>query len=212
MTNQNTRTRASGGEKGSSNPRARIVAATRKLLAEEGYEGVTMKQIAREAGVAQGLIHYYFSSKDELLLELLMEVSREYAEENERLAASSPPGKDLATAALENAKHRASRNPELLRLRYELFALGLRKPDFLPGVAAMLQSGRENIVKTLAGITGEHEDAKPSPEREALAAVLLSCFSGLALQKMADPEGFDLDAAYAILWRLAQAEGAVQAP
>ena len=193
-------------------PRSRIVAATRKLLAEQGYEGVTMKRIAREAGVAQGLIHYYFSGKDELLLELLMEVSREYAEENERPAASSPSGKDLAAAALDVAKHRASRNPELLRLRYELFALGLRKPDFLPGVAAMLRSGRENIVKTLARIAGEREDAKPSPEREALAAVLLSCFSGLALQKMADPEGFDLDAAYAILWRLAQAEGVVEAP
>ncbi len=169
-----------------------------------------MKQIAREAGVAQGLIHYYFSSKDELLLELLMEVSREYAEENERLAASS--GKDLASAALENAKLRASRNPEMLRLRYELFALGLRKPDFLPGVAAILRSGRENIAKTLARIAGEHNNAKPSPDREALAAVLLSCFSGLALQKMADPDGFDLDAAYAILWRLAQAEGVVKAP
>ena len=33
-------------------------------------------------------------------------------------------------------------------------------------------------------------------ELEALAAVLLSCFDGLALQKLADPEGFDLDAAY----------------
>ena len=98
------------------------------------------------------------------------------------------------------------------RLRYELFALGLRKPDFLPGVAAILQSGRENIAKTLAIIAGEHDDAKPSLEREALAAVLLSCFSGLALQKLADPDGFDLDAAYAILWRLAQAEGLVEAP
>src|SRR3712207_4177549 len=147
MTNQRARTRGSGDKRGLSGPRSRIVAATRKLLAKEGYEGATMKRIAREAGVAQGLIHYYFSSKDELLLELLMEVSREYAEENERLAASSPSGKDLATAALENAKHRASRNPELLRLRYELFALGLRKPDFLPGIAAMPQSGREHVGK-----------------------------------------------------------------
>ncbi len=203
--------RGSEREGGSSNPKARIVEAARKLLAEQGYDGVTMKQIAREAGVAQGLIHYYFSGKDELLLELLLEVSRGYAEENERLAASSPGGENLAAAALENAKLRASRNPETLRLRYELFALGMRKPEFLPGIAALLRSGRENIAATLARIAGEQGDGEPTPQREALAAVLLSCFEGLALQKMADPQGLDLDAAYDILWRLAQAEGLVEA-
>lgn len=84
--------------------RPRIVGAARKLLAEEGYDRMTMKQLAREAGVAQGLIHYYFSGKAEILLEVLMEASREYAGE------------------------RVSRRPEWYRLRYELFAMGLRNP------------------------------------------------------------------------------------
>ena len=43
-----------------------------------------------------------------------------------------------------------------------------------------------------------------APENEALAAVLLACFDGLALQKLADPEGFDLDAAYAALATMAK--------
>jgi hypothetical protein len=60
------------------------------------------------------------------------------------------------------------------------------------------------------GSQGNKETVGPPP-REALATVLHSCFKGLALQKTADPEGFDLDAAYDILWRLAQAEGVVEA-
>ena len=39
---------------------------------------------------------------------------------------------------------------------------------------------------------------------------MLSCFEGPALQKMCEPEAFDLDVAYDILWRLAQAEWVVE--
>jgi AcrR family transcriptional regulator len=209
MTNQQRGSKVFEGERGRGERRAdrrfRIIEAARKLLAEEGYDGVTMKQVAREAGVAQGLIHYYFSGKDEILLEVLMEASREYARETERLAHSLPASADLAGAALTATRRRVSRMPEWYRLRYELFAMGLRKPDFLPGVAALLNSGRKGISATLGMISGGENTA---PESEALAAVLLACFDGLALQKLADPEGFDIDAAYHALTKMAQ--GVVQ--
>ena len=167
---------------------------------------MTMKRVAQEAGVAQGLIHYYFSGKEEILLEVLMQASREYAGEAERLARSVPGGEGLAGAALAATRERVSRMPEWYRLRYELFAMGLREPGFLPGVAALLQNGRSGISATLARAAGEEPAglaAEHDPEREALAAVLLSCFDGLALQKLADPEGFDLDAAYEALAKMA---------
>lgn len=37
------------------------------LFAERGVENVSIKDLATEANVAQGLIYYYFQSKDELL-------------------------------------------------------------------------------------------------------------------------------------------------
>ena len=203
MTNQQQKAWFSEGEEGSGGRRARIVKAARKLLAEEGYDRVTMKQVAREAGVAQGLIHYYFSGKDEILLEVLMEASREYARETERLARSLPEGESLAEAALAATRERVYRMPEWYRLRYELLAMGLRKPEFLRGVAALLGSGREGIAATLSRISGG-VDPEPAPQRQALAAVLLSCFDGLALQKLADPDNFDLDAAYEVLAIMAQ--------
>jgi hypothetical protein len=54
--------------------------------------------------------------------------------EREREGRADPKAR-IAAAALENAKLRASRNPEALRSHYELFVLGLRKPDFLSGIA-----------------------------------------------------------------------------
>jgi AcrR family transcriptional regulator len=209
MTNQQQKATYSESERERGDRRDRIVEAARKLLAEEGYDRVTMKRVAKEAGVAQGLIHYYFSGKDEILLEVLMEASRDYARETEQLADSLPEGTNLADAALAATRERVHRMPEWYRLRYELFAMGLRNPQFLPGVAALLDSGREGISATLTRISGS-EDPEFVSQKRALAAVMLSCFDGLALQKLADPDGFDLEAAYETLATMAK--GAIRMP
>lgn len=47
--------------------RQRILAAALKLFGAKGYAGTSTRAIAREAGVAEGTIFHYFSSKYELL-------------------------------------------------------------------------------------------------------------------------------------------------
>ena len=49
--------------------RQRILDAARERFTARGYEATTMRAIAKEAGVATGNAYYYFSSKEELILE-----------------------------------------------------------------------------------------------------------------------------------------------
>lgn len=51
--------------------RAQLIAALMRALAERGYAGASIANIAREAGLAPGLVHYYFGTKQEMLLALL---------------------------------------------------------------------------------------------------------------------------------------------
>jgi TetR/AcrR family transcriptional repressor of bet genes len=51
--------------------RAQIADAFKRLLAREGYDGATVQQIAAEAGLTAGLVHYHFESKLEILLVVL---------------------------------------------------------------------------------------------------------------------------------------------
>lgn len=51
--------------------RRELLAAFARVLAEHGYAGATIAAIAREAGVAPGLVHHHFESKEELLSGLL---------------------------------------------------------------------------------------------------------------------------------------------
>jgi AcrR family transcriptional regulator len=48
-----------------------LLDATERLLIEAGYAGLTTRRVAAEAGVNHGLVHYYFGSMEELLLQVL---------------------------------------------------------------------------------------------------------------------------------------------
>lgn len=48
-----------------------IFESTLKLVRDYGFHGTPMSQIAKESDVATGTIYHYFSSKDELIIELL---------------------------------------------------------------------------------------------------------------------------------------------
>jgi AcrR family transcriptional regulator len=50
---------------------ARIVEAMRASVALRGAAGSTFDHVAREAGVSRGLLHYYFGTKERLLVEVV---------------------------------------------------------------------------------------------------------------------------------------------
>lgn len=77
--------------------RAQIVDALIAVMAKQGYDGASIADIARKAGLAPGLVHYHFESK----LEILVEAVRVLAATHERaldaaLATSDEPAAQLA--------------------------------------------------------------------------------------------------------------------
>jgi len=47
--------------------RARILEAATRVFASRGYHGARVSDIAREAGIAYGLVYHYFRNKEEIL-------------------------------------------------------------------------------------------------------------------------------------------------
>lgn len=63
-----------------------LLSAAGRLFASRGYESTTTREIAAEAGCAEGLIHRYFQGKAGLLLALIRSrSSQDVADLNERL-------------------------------------------------------------------------------------------------------------------------------
>lgn len=60
-----------GRRPGGEDTRAAIIAAARSEFAQRGYDGTSLRGIAREAGVDPKLVHHYFDGKTELFAEVL---------------------------------------------------------------------------------------------------------------------------------------------
>src|SRR5712691_11687202 len=69
--------------------REQIVRATIRCLARDGYAGLTMKKVARAAGVSQGILHYYFADKRAILVAALAAVT---ADLDRRVATAQARG------------------------------------------------------------------------------------------------------------------------
>ncbi|WP_159829915.1 TetR/AcrR family transcriptional regulator [Arthrobacter sp. 9AX] len=55
-----------GRRGGSTASRDRILDTARRLFAEHGFEGTSLRQVARTAGVDPAMVHHFFRGKDEL--------------------------------------------------------------------------------------------------------------------------------------------------
>jgi AcrR family transcriptional regulator len=60
--------RRPGRRAGPTESRADILAAARRLFAERGYDGATIRAIAQEAGVDAALVHHFFGTKEQVFV------------------------------------------------------------------------------------------------------------------------------------------------
>lgn len=75
--------------------RTRILGAAKSMLVQHGLEGWSVERVAREAGCAKGLVHYHFTSRDQLLAAVAADLC--LARLRQRLTALAVRG----TAALD---------------------------------------------------------------------------------------------------------------
>jgi AcrR family transcriptional regulator len=70
--------------------RKQILRATAEIVAEEGFEGMTMRKIAARAGVSLGVLNYYYSGKRELVIETISDARARMVETLSTLSGSKP--------------------------------------------------------------------------------------------------------------------------
>jgi AcrR family transcriptional regulator len=68
-----------------------LLDAAERLLIASGYAGLTTRKVAAEAGVNHGLVHYYFGSMEELLLQVLERFTDRLIERQAEMYAADVP-------------------------------------------------------------------------------------------------------------------------
>jgi AcrR family transcriptional regulator len=180
----------------SAQQRARqIVDAAARVMSRKGYGGTTMKDVAAEAGIAPGLIHYYFDSKEDLLLAVtksLCEQMRRDAEEAFAAAGDQAPIA-RAWATLEATKAHLSMLDQQ-RLLLETLTLSLSEPRMRQQMVDLYEHLLDTSAAMVEELSRQVPTPPPIPARD-FASVLVATIDGLALQKLLDPSR-DEDALY----------------
>ncbi|HZS15897.1 MAG TPA: helix-turn-helix domain-containing protein [Candidatus Dormibacteraeota bacterium] len=172
-----------------------IVDAAGRVMSRKGYGGTTMKDIAAEAGIAPGLIHYYFDSKEDLLLAVtgsLCERMRADAEQAFAASGDMPPIA-RAWAALEATREHLAQ-PEQQRLFVETITLALGEPRVREQLAQFYETLLDSSTAMVEELSRQVPTPPPVPLRD-FAAVLVACIDGMALQKLIEPTR-DIEALY----------------
>ncbi|KAF1065698.1 TetR/AcrR family transcriptional regulator [Variovorax sp.] len=81
--------------------REAILRAAERLFAEHGFEGCSLRAVADLAKVNQGMIHYFFKSKDALFLETYMRGGQPLVDERMRLLDAEEALQDGRPIGLE---------------------------------------------------------------------------------------------------------------
>ena len=72
--------------------RQQLIDATMKSIARKGMASATLSDVAKEAGLSQGIVNLHFESKDNLLTETLRHLADEYKTQFDRALEKSGPG------------------------------------------------------------------------------------------------------------------------
>jgi len=161
--------------------REEFVAAAIKVMAREGVDHATTRRIAEEAGAAQGIFHYVFRSKDELLAAVTGAVTEQVGQV---LRDAVDPRKGLA-ATISDAVHgfwqHVLADDGLQLMQYEL-TIHCRRTPGLEWLADWQYARYIAGVTEVLGAAAEHDAATPAVGLDQLTRFLVAAVDGLVLQ------------------------------
>src|SRR5215217_8578016 len=100
----------------------RIIAAMRASVGRRGAAGATFDHVAQEAGVSRGLLHYYFGSKERLLVEVVRHDSDVRMRHLEESLAEADSVDAIVEALVTQLKDFVREDPATHAVIHELFS------------------------------------------------------------------------------------------
>ena len=161
----------------------------RAEVAARGIAGATFDQVARAASVSRGLLHYYFGSKERLVVAV---VRRECDLRNERLElaiAGATSGEQVLDALVSGLEDFLG-GPATPVMFHEMLTLAQRNPEIAAELAELGRRTRGHLTEALrakseAGVLRLRDDP------EAVAAFLFVLADGITVRRLSEPD-FDI--------------------
>lgn len=173
---------------------ARILEAACDLTAEEGIDAVRIARVAQRAGASTGLVHHYFSTREELLEQALIHSFERAGDErfpvSGEIGELAPGPAALGEAIRESLPAPGEQEREWL-LWVELWLRAVREPDLRPVANRLYRRYRGWLAAVIrAGVEAGEFDAEADPE--AVADLAMAILDGAGVRAMLDDPGMGI--------------------
>ena len=122
--------------------RKRFAAAALNVISRDGLEGLTLREVAREAGFTTGALTHYFNSKDEVLI-----AASQYAAEQVRAPMEEVALESSAREALRHLLYTALPTTTVMKGRWRFWvAFWERAAHAGRGLPVLEQGGSVGVV------------------------------------------------------------------
>jgi AcrR family transcriptional regulator len=156
-----------------------------ELFMRQGYDGTSLEQVAAAAGFSKGAVYSNFSGKDDLYLALLDgAVEARVAQVAAAVEGARGPadaGRLIGEGFSESTPGRA----EWTALQLDYIARAVRDPKVRERFAAHHRQVRARMTEAVKGLV-QREVA--DREAEVLVMAILALSTGLAIERLIDPE------------------------
>lgn len=157
--------------------KAKILDAAFRRLAQDGYAALSVREIARDAGVNHALINYHFRTKDQLVIDVLDAANRKLLAR--QTAMYQRPGGFAEKWAEARRFYASDLASGFVRVQAELWAASLANPElrekFVPRVLAWKQVVLGGVREVLQACE-RHVGPLPAPFTPEVVACWISEF------------------------------------
>lgn len=155
-----------------------LLDAAERLLVDVGHAGITTRRLAEEAGVNNGLVHYYFGSNENLLVRTLERFTERLIERQRELYAADMPFIEKWRTAM---RYLVSDDVTYEKVWLELQALAWNRPELRERLAGVDAEWRAVLTEAFEQPRRELGIDMPL---EALVSLVMTFNIGVAVERL----------------------------
>lgn len=165
----------------------RIVEAMRASVAARGVGGSTFDHVAREAGVSRGLLHYYFGTKEALLVEVVKRDCDIRMAALDAALSDVQSTDDVLDGLVRSLDDLVQNDPEFMVMIFEVFVLARRNEEIAGELRELFRRTRDHVTELLEAKEREGVISLAAGA-QGTAAVIFALGDGIAMRMLSEPE------------------------
>lgn len=170
----------------------KILDATLETIAREKISGTRMHLIAEEANMSQSNLHYYFPTKNDLIIALMDDLQKRFSSKRtESIDVKNKSLKENIHGILEEKKDDILNNKKVDYAQFDFWVQGTVNPEIRVKFQKTFEEWRQNIKEVLK--YNKVPSSIDSKNAEMLPFIIVSLMMGASMQYLIDEGKFDLE-------------------